>query len=55
MTLLSFLCNLPWHSQILAGVSEFSSYFCVSWVILDSVLWLEILGRIRVIKSGIES
>ena len=55
MTLLSFPCNLPWHSQILARVSEFSSYFYISWIIMGSVLWLEILGRIRVIRSGIGS
>ena len=46
MTLPSFLCNLPWHSQVLIGVFKFSSYFYVSCVVLGSVPWLEILGRI---------
>ena len=31
------------------------SYFCVSWVVLDFVPWLEILGRIQVIRGGIGS
>ena len=37
-----------WGVQVL-------SYFCISWVVLGFVPWLENLGRIRVIGGGIGS
>ena len=55
MSLLSFslqstlaLSNPRWCAQVLF-------YFCVFWVVLGFVPWLENLGRIRVMGDGIGS
>ena len=55
MSLLSFslqstlaLLDPRWGAQVL-------SYFCVFWVVLDFVPWLENLGKIRVTRDRIGS